>query len=261
MAKKSTRKPRKDYICGTTASEVSNIEIVYDSETDSLRFGNDMINTYSEVSYERKKNEKILSRIPQENGGLHYNQEWALENNYDFICAVDTNTRNIQNKRVSAVGVVVIDSIFVSSKQEIRKAWQFSFPFCFEFVEIKEKPENLGWIAVIEELTKSGMLEGKEQVGLIVDSDLGNIADYNARKKPVFANVFLPKSIKLIYASADAGKENPVNKMIVTADSIASQSLAALEAGEIPFNQNISANPHYERIRTIKPNVVSTGWR
>lgn len=261
MPKKSNRKPRKEYIYGTTASEVSSIGIVYDPETDSLQFRDEMINTYSEVSYQRQKNEKVLSRIPQENVELHQNQDKALEKNFDFLCAIDTNTTVIQKKRVSVVSVVVMESIFVSVRDEIRRAWQFNFPFCFEFVEIREKPENLGWVVAIQEMTKCGMLKEKKAIGLIVDSDLGNLSDYNSRKKPVFANFFLPKNVKLIYASADSGKENPVNQMISTADSVASQALSKIESGIIPFNLNICKNRYYERFRIITPNVVGNGWK
>ncbi|WP_430473307.1 hypothetical protein ACQ0MK_15100 [Thalassospira lucentensis] len=171
MPRKNNRKPRNEYIGGTTATEVSSIEVVYDPKTDSLRFGGDMVNTYSEVSYEREKNDKILSWIPQPNNDFQQNQDRALTENYDFLCAVDTNTRIIDSKRVSAAVMVLIESIFVSDMQVLREAWQFSSFLCFEFVEIKEKPENLGWTAAIEELAKSGILDNKERIGLIVDSE------------------------------------------------------------------------------------------
>jgi hypothetical protein len=183
MAKHKNKKPRQEYVYGTTANKVSSIEVIYDPATDSFRFGGEMENTYSQITYSRKKGEKVLSRLPQSNNGIFHNQHLALEKNYDFLCAVDTNTRIIKEKRVSAVGVLVIESVYIPQAQSLGKAWQFSSPFCFEFVEIRGNPENFGWLAALEEFARLGVLDGKKKVGMIVDSDLGNIPDFNSQKK------------------------------------------------------------------------------
>ena len=253
MAKGDKRKPRKNFIYGTTAGKVTEIEVTYDLTSDGVRFGGDMVNIYSEVTYDRRKSEKVLSRIPQSMDELSHSQDQALEKNYDVLCAVDTNTRVINGERVSIVGLIVVELVFVPDPEGLVKAWRYESPFCLEFVDIKGSPENFGWIAAIEELRQSGVFQGKGRIGVIVDSDLGNIADFNSRTKPVFAEVTLPQNVQLIYASADAGKENLVNKMISMADSISSKCLKMLQSGTIPFNKKNSSHPWYARKRIIKP--------
>ena len=94
------------------------------------------------------------------------------------------------------------------------------------------------------------------KVGMIVDSDLGNLKSYNARKAPVIRNDLLPETVQLIYASSDAGKENLVNRALAVADSVSSQSLAAIETGAVPFNRSNGNPPWYQSYRLILPNIV-----
>ncbi|TKV71654.1 hypothetical protein FDV58_39230 [Bradyrhizobium elkanii] len=54
---------------------------------------------------------------------------------------------------------------------------------------------------------------------MIVDSDLGNLDSYNARKTPVIRDDLLPENAQLIYASRNAGKENIFNRTLAIADS------------------------------------------
>jgi hypothetical protein len=60
------RKKRSEAIYATTASaETTEIVATYDHSTGQMSFGADMVNVYSEVTYERSKGPKVLSRIPQ----------------------------------------------------------------------------------------------------------------------------------------------------------------------------------------------------
>ena len=57
-----------------------------------------------------------------------------------------------------------------------------------------------------------------KEIGIVVDSDLGNIPDYNTGKKPIIDTFYLPDKITLLYASSDAGKEYLPNKLIAVCD-------------------------------------------
>jgi hypothetical protein len=256
MAKKDKRKKRNEHIYGTTVGNVSEIVITTNSLTGEISFGSDMINVYSEISYDRPKGPKVLSRIPQADQNLSFDAGGALEKNFDFLCAVDTNTRNIQGKNLSVVGIVTFQLVWVSEKQGLQRYWRHDVPFCLEYVEIKSKPENFGWLAAIEHLKQFGHINDINKIGMAVDSDLGNVNDYNQRKKPIDGPDYLPANIQLIYASADTGKDNIVNKSLSLADSVSSQCLEAVESGLVPFNQKVLDNEWFEGLRIIKPNKV-----
>jgi hypothetical protein len=251
------KKPRTEYIYGTTAGKVTELIVSVDPSTGGITFGNDMTDVYLESSFERPKGPKPVYRIPQENSDITSDAEEALLKNFDFLCAVDTNTWTIQGKQVSAVGVITCREIVIPSPTKLERCWEFGAPFFVEFVGIRHaKPENLGWMFVLQQFWERGMIDGKKRAGLIVDSDLGSINDYNHGRKPVFENSHLPPNTKLIYASADK-KDSIVNKALMAADAAATQTLDAIEKGLLPFNNERVDCPWYEGVRFITPNVIS----
>lgn len=254
MTKKSSpRKKRSEYIHATTISKEMNELIVTINElTGEVTFGSEMTNVYAEVSYERHKGPKILSRIPQKDKWLNFDSGPALTRNFDFICAVDTNTRIINGQKTSVVGVVTLKNNL--QLPETRPTWKLDVPFCWHIIGIKsDQPENFGWYAAWEQLGRDGLINPALQVGMIVDSDLGNLGDYNHRRRPYFENDLLPPNLQLIYASADSGQENLVNQALSAADSVSGQVLNAVASGAISSNLEKLENPWYESMRIVRP--------
>ncbi|MHC4053295.1 hypothetical protein [Bradyrhizobium sp. 25ACV] len=250
------RKKRSEAIYGTTAGEVDSITITYDHSTGGFSFGDAMTGVYSEITYERPKGPKVLSRIPQGHRDIRFESSDALLKNYQFVCAVDTNTRMINGRRVSVTGVIVLRAFGLPAVRELKRGWKLEAPFCLEFLDISEKPESWGWMAAHQILREKGLVGPTTRVGMIVDSDLGNLNSYNARKSPVIRDDLLPDTVQLIYASSDAGKENIVNRALLTADSASSQCLAAIETGAVPFNTSNGNPPWYQAYRLIGLDVV-----
>jgi hypothetical protein len=256
--KKPGKKPRTEYVYGTTKSKVTQLEVSVDPQTGEISFGENVGNMYSEVTYDRPKGPKVLSRIPQ-NGMLTFSADSALRKNFDFICAVDTNTKIIRRKRVSVVGIVTVKDISIPGPKDIQRYWAFDVPFGIEYIELKPPPENFGWIAALQHLHSAGHVKETTQIGMIVDSDLGNINAYNQRKTPILDPMFLPPNVQLIYASADAGKESIVNKSLGIADSLGSQVLRTIESGQVPFNTTVLNNELFEGYRVVQVNAIKTG--
>lgn len=42
-----------------------------------------------------------------------------------------------------------------------------------------------------------------KQIGIVVDSELGHIKEFNSRERYIIDSFYLPQNFKLIYASAD----------------------------------------------------------
>lgn len=254
MAKKPPRKKRIEHLYGTTAGDVAEFIVRVDERNGEIQFGGAMVNTYSEVSYERPKGPKVVSRIPQATSALTFHSSTALFKNYDFLCAVDTNTRMINDQRVSAVGVVRFRQ--APPPPGSNEHWALDVPFCWEFVGLKvDRPENFGWLVALEELSHRMLVTPEMRVGMVVDSDLGNLTDYNERRKPFFANRLLPENVQLIYASADTGGESLLNRVLKVADSVSAQVLDSVASGAAAPNLKRVDNPYFEGQRIVQASV------
>lgn len=247
------KKPRTEYLYGTTKGEVTGFSVTVDPISGKISFGDNIGNTYSETRYERQKGPKVLSRVPQADGMLTFHTDEALKKNFDFICAVDTNTKVIQGKTVSATAIMIVTPI----PQGEGRFWKFDLPFCLEFVELKEPRENFGWVVACQELWNASKVTNATRIAMIVDSDLGNINAYNQRKKPLYASFYLPKNVQLLYATSDAAKDEIPNKALAVADSVATQTLRAVEEGRAPFNQKKVESAWYEGYRIVVPNKIT----
>ncbi|MFC7379810.1 hypothetical protein [Brevundimonas sp. GCM10030266] len=249
------RKPRDEYIYATTAGPISEIVVTVDQRTGALSFGQEMTNVYSERSYGRAKGPKVVSRIPQGQPELSFDETPALMANFDRLCAIDTNTRVIHGQTISMTGVTTIHPEVIPGPKGLEETWRFDVPFCLEYLDLKVPPENFGWLAAILQLRQIGFLRPAHRIGVVVDSDLGNLRAYNERTKPVLNEQFLMSNVTLIYASADTGKENMINQALGIADTAASQCLKGLETGIIPMITRIEPNAFYDGHRVIDVNA------
>lgn len=255
MGKNNTpRTPRKDYVYSTTSGEVDEIVIHIDQEKGEFSFGTPMTNVYAETSYDRKKGPKSVFRLPQRGQSLTFDIDKILRRDFDYICAVDTNTKKVQNRPISVTAIVHVKPQNIVGPEEISQFWNIDVPLAIEFQDIKvSNPENMRWLAAFEQLISIGKISTNQRIGMIVDSDLGNLNDYNHQRKPVFQNFLLPPNLTLIYASADTGKDSILNQALSIADSIATQTIFAVETGVIKMNDEVIDSEFYKGIRFIFP--------
>lgn len=259
MSRKSRggdRKPRSESIYGTTTGQVSELKLTVDQRTGAISFGQAMTNVYSERSYERAKSPKVLSRVPQPSHAAMFEDSDALAAHFDRVFAVDTNTRDINGRRISVVGVATLKREVVLGPERVESGWRFDAPFAIEYGDLVAKPEPFGWMGALEILRARGFYDEGQRVGLIVDSELGLLKDFNARKVPIDSGEFLPQGVTLIYASSDVGRESVLNSALSIADTAASQILSALENGQIPVNTEPSGVEAFKTFRIIGVDAV-----
>lgn len=96
-----------------------------------------------------------------------------------------------------------------------------------EFWNAEIHPEVLGWYALMGAIKEQEDMSGKK-IGVIVDSNLGDIDKYNSREKPLFGNEYIPPNVTLIYASADK-KDSIANKLIWLCDDLASSQFETMQ--------------------------------
>jgi hypothetical protein len=213
-----------------------------------------MTDTYSEVTYARPKGPKVIQRVPQSGMGARFDGSRSLFRDFDYLCAVDTNTRIIGGEPISVVAIVQ----FVDAPPPVGSSqyWKLDVPFCLEFVGLRvEKPENFGWLAALSRLLQAGLVAPTTRVGVVVDSDLGKLNDYNSGSAAFFEDRLLPGTVKLIYASADTGGESLLNRVLKVADSVSSQVLDAVAAGRSPPNRKNNPTKYYDGMRVVYRDV------
>lgn len=250
------RKPRTEYIYARTSGEVSEVRFTVDQRTGAISFGPGMTNVYSERSYERPKGAKVLSRIPQTAAHATFDDGDALLAHYDRVFAIDTNTRTVQGRRLSIVDVATLKREVTLGPTKIETGWRFDAPFALEYGELTEKPEPFGWMSALSILKARGYYADGMRVGVIVDSELGQLKAFNERTTPVDQGEFLPPKVTLLYASSDAGKENLLNQALAIADTVSSQIFGRLAAGDLPMSVRPTGVPQFTTYREIEVNAI-----
>lgn len=235
-------KKRNEWTYVSSKETVESIEFTYDSDQDSMTVNFEVENSYREASYERKKNDKVLCKVPLDSEALYLNDKSTLLA-YDTIVAIDTNTKTISDTDVSVTGIAI-------SKWVDQQSYSYEVPFCIEFSELIDPKEKMGWIAAMEELSKKGYFKSSSKVLLIVDAFLNEIDAINGRKKPIVNNYYLPNGFEIGYASADAGAEYMPNKLLKMSDKAAAQVLKYLIDYK-SFNTSKLESPYYKAYRLI----------
>jgi hypothetical protein len=138
---------------------------------------------------------------------------------YKHLVAIDTNSVIMHEPLFTTptkVSVGMAVALIEEHGQSIVKTITHSFLASFN----SPKPENENWIQLIELLKTSCQCTDPRHVGIIVDSDLGNMDDFNSRKKPILNDYYLPKGYELIFAS-DKVTDNLFNQMIYRCHQLA----------------------------------------
>src|SRR5262245_18900101 len=142
MKPDTERKPRNERILVTTQDEVSSINVRFDPVTGKFHFDKPVINSHSEVAYDRKKGEKIVSKVPVPSDELRIDPNAAIENCFDIVFAVDTNTKAIQGENISVTGVIECRRIFIADQSGMaERVWHYSSPISFAFAGARDPAE------------------------------------------------------------------------------------------------------------------------
>lgn len=160
--------------------------------------------------YIGEKKFRTLSEIPTDENDFSFNFIKKLKR-YDLILAMDTNSAFFKGIKISiGVPLRIIGKI---SDQEIK--WELIPLQVLVLIGESEKIENKNWVSLIKNLLDLKGFNHDHKIGLIVDSDLGNLKSYNDRTLPIAEEFFLPQNFELIYAS-DRSNDNILNEIMLT---------------------------------------------
>jgi hypothetical protein len=166
---------------------------------------------------------------------------------YKHIVAIDTNTLPFQHAIFTdAVNVGLGVAIWLQVDAQNWKMQPLTIPFVTSFNS--PKPENENWVRLIELLRTACKCTDPRKIAIVVDSDLGMLPEYNARRAPIWGDYLLPDEYELIFAS-DKVTDNVFNKLIRECHSLSKECLPlycnhlskALDAGMANLSPNDSS--------------------
>lgn len=160
------------------------------------------------------KGAKIISRSKADGTKIILDPNRNLDS-YDYLFVIDTNSITINEEKIS-ISIPIKFSVEFNGPTWSAKYDLFS---AFEFRNAIVNPELIGWCDFIKNILKMEDFEKGARIAIVVDSELGRLSNINKRLEPILNDFYLPENFHLIYASADVGKENVLNKMIGICDS------------------------------------------
>src|ERR1051326_6260347 len=169
----SEKKHRDECVHAIVDCRTGEITISYDPVSKEVRIEG-AEHCATERSYARGTGKpKVLSRIPSHTGGMFFDTIDAIQNNYDFLVAVDTNTRVFGGHKSSVTGVTVAQKAWaVGSRTAASRCWQYFTPLCIDFTDLAAPPEKVGWIVALQSLEQHGIINREMRLGIVVDSYL-----------------------------------------------------------------------------------------
>jgi hypothetical protein len=243
--RKSPKKPRSEYLIATTKGEVSEISVSV-SPDGRLRFGTEMIDARIEATYDRPKKPKVVHSIGIEPDRMYFGANRALLANYDCVFAVDTNTRELHDHRVSLTAAVEVLATQVCGQV------LFEPRFFVECLDVESKPEQLGWMVAAGIINRSPGYQAIKKSAFVVDCDETNIRAYNARTLAPHRTKMLPERVTLVQATTDTGGEYLPNAVLKYADYIGTTVLRDIASGRIPMNtERVPPGLGYVAVRTM----------
>jgi len=226
MGKNSRQKrPRRDYIYATTKGEVSHLTVRYDPAQDRVTIADaDPDTVRLETRYVRPSSgkEKVVSSIAAPSLGASFSTFMALKDRFDYLIAIDTNTKKIGDHQLSICATYLIEQPLKSYVSEV----PFVAGPCYAILDVNEavNPERLGWHLVIKNHFRA---PPNVRIGVIVDCELGEHLGINSRAIPYYEGHLLPENVSLIYAS-DASSDSLVNQMIRYCDKLAARAISEI---------------------------------
>jgi hypothetical protein len=181
-----------------------------------------LVNSYARPG----KKDKVLRQIPIETlaprdllnlRGVHKSYF-----SFDLIFVVDTNTKLVGSTQHSASYALICKATVRAAKGKFHYR-----PYAaFEYRDLSPTDaEKRGIVDLIRSIEHNRGYRAGLRIGIVTDHDLASHVGINSRRIPLWGGSQLPENFKILYASADGGLENPLNKAMALCDKMASAIL------------------------------------
>lgn len=226
--------------------------------------GERVIPTHAEIGdgYNRKSGKlKVINLVKTNGARIDLNPNAALKQ-FDWLFAIDTNTRKHDN---SVIGISCSILAEVSIREPTmgpgiaNQEWAAKVvpQAAFVFRNPGVNPEIVGWEELINRIRQSSKFVSGKKVGIIVDSELNLIGPINRREAPILSDHYLPEGFELLYASSDVGAGYPHNKLLRICDRTSVRVWNYLsENPELIGNIENFQNPFIDGFTTLPSTLV-----
>jgi hypothetical protein len=231
------KRPRSEQISFTmnTAEAINGISMSKDGKIELLKDGKPIqpLEMFKSTSYKKQNGrERCISRVP-----LTVSKNLSFEetiHDYDLLFAVDTNTKESSKHDIKSITSIVETKIEKKTQSnEVIHNILIYFQTFFATKEKKEKVENEGWVQAIRYIAQKYPEEfSSKKIGIVVDSDLKFLNQYNSGELPIVEDKYLPENITLIFASSSTSKDTIYNHLIADADDLSNKFFQQLEEGK-----------------------------
>lgn len=196
---------------------------------------------YVTSQYERVKKPKIVSKVSTGNRIAKVDINKAITD-YDHILAIDTNTKEVSGRMLSVTSVVIARLQTSASGGLI---CEYEIPFFIGFTSTLGPPERLGWVFALKVLLSCDRISLNSRIGMVVDSDLDLLDEFNSRRSPLIGSEYLLGCVELLYGSADTGSSELIpNKLIKEADKLSARILKEYADGVRAYDlRSLPGNP------------------
>lgn len=152
--------------------------------------------------------EKVLFRIPDK---VVFDVPLFLASKFDIVWAIDTNTDDVGEERVSVSGVLECYARFVASTQ-VEVLYRHHGKIVFRNCR-KDEEERFGWFRLVKMITSHPKYSANLRIGVVTDHDIARHSQYNVRELPIYGELYLPPNFALMYAR-DKPMESVLNRLI-----------------------------------------------
>jgi hypothetical protein len=111
-------------------------------------------------------------------------------------------------------------------------------------------PECIGWHLLIDCIVKNQAYHLRHRIGIVVDSELGNLKSINSREQPYYLSYYIPENIQLLYAS-DKGKDL-TNMMLSACHKIANKVMKFYREHDIVLHCHKNGDCNFRGFRRIR---------
>jgi len=168
---------------------------------------------------------KVINQVEVSGDNINLNPNDRLHS-YDWLFAIDTNKKDYNGISISLACSAFIDIELEELKSidgVMKQNWDAKMVVqdAYVFSNPKINPELIGWQELTNRIIRTDAYNDKLRIGIIVDSELGELKKINRRERPLVGNAFLPGNFEFVYASSDVGQEYPHNKCLKLCDTTA----------------------------------------
>jgi len=248
-------KRRSESVYGTVNATDGHLTVHYDPLRDAIEIeGAEPGSTRTETSYPRSSGKpKIVSSVPTLGPSRFTAAKALLE--FDRVIAVDTNTHTVDGVRWGICSSYYVPEPLNRYHGQI--PWHPLGAFLICGIADGINPERIGWHLTLQNYLPR-FRHDDERLAIVVDSELGQHREINARKVGYYRAHLLPPQTALVYASSDKDKNTLQGTMIRACDAVSTQIWEQLAPKLASFHvRSRGVDPNYHFALPIRSPLTS----